>query len=766
MGACPQCGAVAEGGSFCTSCGSSLTAPAAATAPVRRSVRPVWIIAAVLLLVVASAFTTVVVLRSTSGEAASSAVDASGAGTAAVSAAADAAGSSASPSSEGASVEPVAAAPLPLNPTVIVLDASGSMKQEDAPGPRIDAAKSAVRTLVDGLPDGAPVGLIVYGMSTDGSDEAKAAGCRDIKATVPLGPVDKASFGAAVDDVAASGYTPIGSSLRAAASLLPASGERNIVVVSDGEDTCAPPEPCDVAKEVAGNGLAIHTVGFRVSGAAKDQLTCIAQAGGGKYIDAGNAVQLQAFLRAAADPNVTVNTLKHDGFGDLTIGMSARDAKAVDPAIDPAESGTVVIVWRDCDLTFTDGMLTSIAPRTPIPTQDGLAVGDDVAKAVQLYESSAMQIDGGRTHAVFAVEPASELGYDVTFTPSAAGQLAGPITTIVLCRCLPAVAAVSDVDPSGYAKFDGRWWFRTPDDGWNCSISSTPRWFGSPSAYCESRRWTQNKDVSYPTPTDGDVAAADCGEIGLSGGLIETTPVAASYGGCGKGDGSEFVYERDKGVPGFGKILGDGEVLTAGGFRCFVTGISATCGPAGSSTVGFTVNQFAYQIYPRDGVPPAAGSADDAPDVIDPGGFGALRLGMSVDEVKQVDPTFVSTGIDHSGCEFGEVSSASLTFRPADGVGAGLARIRPTGTPGTTEGLRVGDSLGRAFDLYSPDGSRQIRSNQGYVALPVLPGSEINYSIAAIPPAGSDSTGGTFYDAGLATVGGISLFGPAECGSE
>jgi von Willebrand factor type A domain len=98
------------------------------------------------------------------------------------------------------------AAALPLNPTIIILDASGSMKADDAPGPRIDAAKSAVLTLVDGLPDGAPLGLIVYGTGTDSSDAAETAGCQDIKILVPLAAVDKATFAAAVNGVAASGY--------------------------------------------------------------------------------------------------------------------------------------------------------------------------------------------------------------------------------------------------------------------------------------------------------------------------------------------------------------------------------------------------------------------------------------------------------------------------------------------------------------------------------------------------------------------------------
>lgn len=604
MTTCRNCGAHGQDERFCTGCGSVV---AESASPARRSVRPAWLVVAALALVVACAFTAVVVLRS--GTAPSlgqpdpvAAADRAEDSTVTASPVESAEQSSAAPS---AVVLPVA---LPLNPTVIVLDASGSMKNEDAPGSRIDAAKNAVRALVDALPDGAPVGLLVYGTSTNGSDAAKAAGCQDIRTLVPLGPVDKSTFDAAVDGVAASGYTPIGSSLRTAAAQLPASGERNVVVVSDGEDTCAPPEPCDVAKELAGPGLAIHTVGFRVSGPAKDQLTCIAQAGGGQYVDAGNAVQLQAFLRTAVDPNAAVNALRHDGFGDLSIGMSLQAAKTVDPAIDAATSGTVVVVWRDCDLTFTDGVLTAIAPRTSIPTQDGLAAGDDVAKAAQLYGSSAVQTDDGRTHAVFAVEPESEVGYDITYTPTAAGQLAGPITTIVLCRCRSGPStSLTAVNADDFRKTEGRWWFRTPDDGWNCSVTANRR------VFCDAF-FKPNKDApysstaSYPPVTSADEASADCGEIELVAGSVFLEPGRAQYGQCGRGEVSEFVYDLDKGVPGPGRILADGQELRAGGFRCFVSGLAVTCASDASNGVGFTVDQNHRQVYPRDGAIPDPGN--------------------------------------------------------------------------------------------------------------------------------------------------------------
>ena len=193
---------------------------------------------------------------------------------------------------------PAPAQPGESTPVMVVLDASGSMKQADAPGPRIDAAKKAITDLVAALPGTARVGLTVYGTSTSSAASAKAAGCKDIRQLIPVQAVDRAAFGSAVAGIKASGYTPIGRSLQVAAQSLPAEGPRSVVLVSDGEDTCAPPAPCDVAKQLkaAGTDLVVHTIGFKVNAAARAQLSCVAAATGGTYREAASGAALGAVL--------------------------------------------------------------------------------------------------------------------------------------------------------------------------------------------------------------------------------------------------------------------------------------------------------------------------------------------------------------------------------------------------------------------------------------------------------------------------------------
>ena len=205
------------------------------------------------------------------------------------------------------SIQRTAPASTPVVPVMVVLDASGSMNQTDAPGPRIDAAKAAVTSLIDTLPAQAQVGLQVYGTGTGSTDAEKQAGCTDIKTLAPVAPLNAEALKAQVATVVAAGYTPIGNALRAAADALPNEGPRSIVLVSDGEDTCAPPAPCDVANELEQQGidLTIHTVGFKVDPVAREQLSCIAQSTGGTYSDAADATALTQALAIKVDYAIT-----------------------------------------------------------------------------------------------------------------------------------------------------------------------------------------------------------------------------------------------------------------------------------------------------------------------------------------------------------------------------------------------------------------------------------------------------------------------------
>lgn len=184
---------------------------------------------------------------------------------------------------------------------VMVLDSSGSMADDDGTGrTRMESARTAVGTVVDGLPDGYPTGLRVYGAD-------RPQGCADTRLVRPVRPLDRAAMKQAVAAVRPRGDTPIGLSLRKAAQDLPrpaggSIGTRTVLLISDGEDNCGTPPPCEVAEQLGkeGVGLRIDTVGFQVEGAAREQLECIAHAGNGRYYDAPDAEALARQLQRAA----------------------------------------------------------------------------------------------------------------------------------------------------------------------------------------------------------------------------------------------------------------------------------------------------------------------------------------------------------------------------------------------------------------------------------------------------------------------------------
>ena len=153
---------------------------------------------------------------------------------------------------------------------------------------------------MDRLPEGAPLGLRVYGSKV--SEVSRAEGCKDTELTVP-GRAARQGRAARHRQrrCTGKGRTPIGGSLLAVPDDLGnAEGRRSVVLVTDGGDNCAPPDPCKAAEEVAKRGveMSISVVGFQVNERVRRQLRCIAEAGGGSYVDVGDADRLGGELSA------------------------------------------------------------------------------------------------------------------------------------------------------------------------------------------------------------------------------------------------------------------------------------------------------------------------------------------------------------------------------------------------------------------------------------------------------------------------------------
>ncbi|CAM5335427.1 VWA domain-containing protein OS=Streptomyces tendae OX=1932 GN=GUR47_30785 PE=4 SV=1 [Streptomyces tendae] len=193
----------------------------------------------------------------------------------------------------------------------LVLDVSGSMRTRDIDGgTRMAAAKQAFNEVLDATPEEVQLGIRTLGADYPGDD--RKTGCKDTAQLYPVGPLDRTEAKTAVATLSPTGWTPIGPALlKAADDLDGGDGSKRIVLISDGEDTCAPLDPCEVAREIAakGIGLTIDTLGLVPNTKMRQQLSCIAEATGGTYTSVEHTEELtdkvNQLVDRAADPVVT-----------------------------------------------------------------------------------------------------------------------------------------------------------------------------------------------------------------------------------------------------------------------------------------------------------------------------------------------------------------------------------------------------------------------------------------------------------------------------
>lgn len=172
---------------------------------------------------------------------------------------------------------------------VFVLDGSGSMSGSAGTQTKMAAAKEVLEEIVPKLPAEVRVGLVAYGHRHKGD-------CSDIEVLVPPGSTDRDGLLAKARRIEPVGKTPMSDAVVAAAELLKTKdAETTVVLVSDGIETCAA-DPCGTIKRLKSTGVrfVLHTVGFAVTPEAREQLNCMALAGGGHYFAAADKPALLA----------------------------------------------------------------------------------------------------------------------------------------------------------------------------------------------------------------------------------------------------------------------------------------------------------------------------------------------------------------------------------------------------------------------------------------------------------------------------------------
>ncbi|MBM3664055.1 MAG: VWA domain-containing protein, partial [Actinobacteria bacterium] len=192
-------------------------------------------------------------------------------------------------------VEPPAEAeaqPLPSTPVVhFVVDVSGSMG-----GQPLAQAKQAVVDSVNALPDGVALGLRSYA----GSCSQPAA------PLVPIATGNEQQLLAAVNGLATGGLTPTSAALALAINELkayPSSGSKRLVLLTDGDNQCAP-SICDTVRNGLTTNLefAVFTVGLDVNASAASDLSCAATVSNGQYFPSTTTGLPEAIVNASLSP--------------------------------------------------------------------------------------------------------------------------------------------------------------------------------------------------------------------------------------------------------------------------------------------------------------------------------------------------------------------------------------------------------------------------------------------------------------------------------
>lgn len=193
---------------------------------------------------------------------------------------------------------------------LFVLDVSGSMarKVDGSTESLMAGANAALAQVSKTLPPEVALGLRVYGASYGGTD--KTLSCADTQLVVPPAPDSADAVVAAAAKLTPTGDTPIGHSLAAVAGDFDPAAQKAVVLISDGEDTCHPPDPapCRAARAVHRDhaDIRVDTVGLALGGQqrATRALKCIARATGGSFYAADNAQGLAAALSQIAESTI------------------------------------------------------------------------------------------------------------------------------------------------------------------------------------------------------------------------------------------------------------------------------------------------------------------------------------------------------------------------------------------------------------------------------------------------------------------------------
>ena len=220
-----------------------------------------------------------------------------------------------------------------VNTVGVILDASGSMLQDQAGEDKINIAKDTVLDFMkNSLPAETPFALRTFGHIEEGSCESELL--------IPLSPLDYEGMAPIVRDIKAINLakTPIAAALEMMPSDLGEGvGQRTIVLLTDGKETCDG-DPAAVIRSLRANGtnVRVNVVGYDIKDDdLRQEFETWAALGGGRYFDAPEGEELAVALRGAVA--VPYEIYSEDIL--IATGVTGRTAHNIQP-------GTYELKWN------------------------------------------------------------------------------------------------------------------------------------------------------------------------------------------------------------------------------------------------------------------------------------------------------------------------------------------------------------------------------------------------------------------------------------
>ena len=290
-----------------------------------------------------------------------------------------------------------------------ILDASGSMTETLSDGlPKIEVAKQVLTDHMRSFRPETNIGLRAYGHRLPYRQEAES--CKDIELVAPVEKGQMERIVGFMQDFEAQGMTPLAASLGQAKDdfIFEAPRVNSIVMLSDGIETCGG-DPCKLVEDLKAQGIniTIHVIGLDVDNPTRDQLSCIAQVGGGKYHDARNQQDLGSALDAVKTdvtkdevvvppgvdtptPVPATPTPLPSSLADKIVFLSSRDYSELRPGASSSMSPHNIYVMNadgSEQKPLTSGARFSNVDR-PVVSPDGrqIAIADDTDPVINILD--------------------------------------------------------------------------------------------------------------------------------------------------------------------------------------------------------------------------------------------------------------------------------------------------------------------------------------------------------------------------------------------